>query len=183
MSCKGACAHANVRCAVPCVRAKSFLKSVRDVRLIFGRAMCDHIFSHFWNKIAIKLSENLFQNIQSRFRTSFPALEHHFLFKNIKNVEKLLKKYRDIAENFLIYQKCAGARCDPFKLEVRTRVRADLNLDVRGACVRRKKRSQLTPCLAKDGSGGQFVVLNSRIESSNNWRMPYLFYYQIMNPK
>ena len=86
-------------------------------------------------------------------------------------------------EKFFIYQKCAGARCDPFKLKVRTRVRADLNLDVRGACVRRKKRSQLTPCLAKDGSGGQFVVLNSRIESSNNWRMPYLFYYQIMNPK
>ena len=26
------------------------------------------------------------------------------------------------------------------------RVRANLDLDVRGACVRRKKRSQLTPC-------------------------------------
>ena len=27
------------------------------------------------------------------------------------------------------------------------RVRANLDLDVRGACVRRKKRSQLTPCI------------------------------------
>ena len=41
----------------------------------------------------------------------------------------------------------AGAKCDHFKLGVRTRVRAHLNLDVRGACVRPKKRSQLTPCM------------------------------------
>ena len=40
----------------------------------------------------------------------------------------------------------AGAKCDHFKLGVRTRVRAHLNLDVRGACVRPKKWSQLTPC-------------------------------------
>ena len=34
MSCEGACAHAHVRCAVAhvCVRAKSILESVRDVR-------------------------------------------------------------------------------------------------------------------------------------------------------
>ena len=34
MSCEGACAHAHVRCAVThvCVRAKSILESVRDVR-------------------------------------------------------------------------------------------------------------------------------------------------------
>jgi len=38
----------------------------------------------------------------------------------------------------------AGAKCDHLKLEVRTRVRAYLNLDVRGACVRPQKRSQLT---------------------------------------
>ena len=59
----------------------------------------------------------------------------------------MLKNYRNIAKKFLIYRKCAGAgaKCDPFKLEVRTRVRAVLNLDVRGACVRPKKRSQLTP--------------------------------------
>ena len=42
--------------------------------------------------------------------------------------------------------KSFGAKCDHFKLGVRTRVRAHLNLDVRGACVRPKKRSQLTPC-------------------------------------
>ena len=32
MSCEGACAHANVRCEVARVRAKSILESVRDVR-------------------------------------------------------------------------------------------------------------------------------------------------------
>ena len=33
----------------------------------------------------------------------------------------------------------AGAKCDHFKLEVRTRVRAHLNLNVQGVCVRPKK--------------------------------------------
>ena len=71
---------------------------------------------------------------------------HQYLRKS-ENVEKLVKNYRNLAEKSLIYRKCAGAgaKCDLFKLEVRTRVRAVLNLDVRGACVRPKKRSQLTP--------------------------------------
>ena len=42
--------------------------------------------------------------------------------------------------------KGAGAKCDHQRNGVRARVRANLDLDVRGACVRRKKRSQLTPC-------------------------------------
>ena len=37
-----------------------------------------------------------------------------------------------------------GVKSDHFKLEVQTRVHAHLNLDVQGACVRPKKRSQLT---------------------------------------
>ena len=41
----------------------------------------------------------------------------------------------------------AGAKCDHQRIGVRARVRANLDLDVRGACVRRKKPSQLTPCL------------------------------------
>ena len=41
--------------------------------------------------------------------------------------------------------KGAGAKCDHQRIGVRTRVRANLDLDVRGACVRRQKRSQLTP--------------------------------------
>ena len=51
MSCEGACA-----CKI------HFEKCVgcACVRLVFGHAMCDRIFSHFWNKIAMKLSENLF---------------------------------------------------------------------------------------------------------------------------
>ena len=40
----------------------------------------------------------------------------------------------------------AGAKCDHQRIGVRTRVRANLDLDVRGACVRRKKRSQPMPC-------------------------------------
>jgi hypothetical protein len=38
----------------------------------------------------------------------------------------------------------AGAKCDHQRIGVRARVRANQDLDVRGACVRRKKRSQLT---------------------------------------
>ena len=84
MSCEGACAHAHVRCAVARVRvrAKSILKSVRDVRacvrLVFRRAMCDHTFAHFLGQIARKcyfLSQKY-----SRTRISYPDLEHFFLF-------------------------------------------------------------------------------------------------------
>ena len=48
MSCEGACAHAHVRCAVArvCVRAKSILKSVRDVRACGSFWACD-VRSHF----------------------------------------------------------------------------------------------------------------------------------------
>ena len=56
MSCEGACAHAHVRYAGAGVRvrAKSILKSVRDVRAC-GSFLGVLIFSQFWNKIAIKL--------------------------------------------------------------------------------------------------------------------------------
>ena len=37
-----------------------------------------------------------------------------------------------------------GAKCDHFKLEVRTHLHAHLNLDVQGACMQPKKRLQLT---------------------------------------
>ena len=40
----------------------------------------------------------------------------------------------------------AGAKCDHQRIGVRACVRANLDLDVRGACVRRKKRSQPMPC-------------------------------------
>ena len=47
----------------------------------------------------------------------------------------------------MVFTKGAGAKCDHQRIGVRARVRADLDLDVRGACVRRKKPSQPTPCL------------------------------------
>ena len=63
-------------------------------------------------------------------------------------------------------KKKTNQKCDHFKLGVRTRVRAHLNLDVRGACVRPKKRSQLTPCyftypLIFDSLSGSLCKLDS----------------------
>ena len=52
-----------------------------------------------------------------------------------------MKKDWKIAEkHYFIKSAGAGVKCDHFKLGVRTRVRAHLNLDVRGECVRPKKR-------------------------------------------
>ena len=59
-----------------------------------------------------------------------------FWFRNRKP-KKLLKKCW-----FTKGVRCAGVKCDHLRLEVRARVRAHLHLDVRGACVRPKKRSQ-----------------------------------------
>ena len=44
-------------------------------------------------------------------------------------------------KNIKIFAKSAGAgaKCDHFKCELRTHVRAPLNLDVQVACVRPKK--------------------------------------------
>ena len=82
MSCEGACAHAHVRCAVARVRvrAKSILKSVRDVRACgsFLGVRCAiallHTFAHF-------LGQNCQKMLHSR--TSFPILEHPILLWNI----------------------------------------------------------------------------------------------------
>ena len=46
--------------------------------------------------------------------------------------------------------RCAGAVCDHFKINVRTRVCAVVNLGVRCACVRPEKGSQLIPCTYLD---------------------------------
>ena len=79
MGCEGACAHVHVQCAVARVRvrAKSILKSVWDVRVCgsFLGVRCAIALLHtFWNKIDRKC---YFLNYS---RTSFPALEHPFLF-------------------------------------------------------------------------------------------------------
>ena len=68
----------------------------------------------------------------------------------------------------------AGAKCDHLKLEVRSRVRAHLSLDVRGACVRPKKRSQLIPWKFLPRIKGKpikfrdFFSVDSSLE--NSWR-------------
>ena len=56
-----------------------------------------------------------------------------------------------VVESIYCYQLGAGAECDHQIIGVRTRVRAGLDLDVRGACVRRKKPSQLTPWYFQEG--------------------------------
>ena len=57
MGCEGAWAHAQVRCAVARVRAKSFLKSVCDVRAARFR-VCD-VRSHFCTLFASKRPEKI----------------------------------------------------------------------------------------------------------------------------
>ena len=47
----------------------------------------------------------------------------------------------------MVFTKIAGAKCDDQRIGVHACVRANLDLDVQGACVRLKKRSQLTPWL------------------------------------
>ena len=95
-------------------------------------------------------------------------MDHLILFQNTlnrKNVEKLLKKGKKKIAEKRYFTKSAGAKCDHLKLGVRTHVRAALNLDMRGACVRPKKRSQLTPCslsIKRDSISGlwQLVTLS-----------------------
>ena len=85
----------------------------------------------------------------------------------------------------------AGAKCDHFKLEVRTRVCAHLKLDVRGACVRPKKPSQLTPCSFSKmyalfitqfdeftKNNPKFEFLKFSIAADRNWEYR-LFYVEI----
>ena len=100
MSCEGACAHAHVQCAVVRVRvrAKSILKSVRDVRACgsFLGVRCATVFLHIFGT---KLPENtilehlfLLYNVLSCFRTSYFVLEHPKMLKNcLKFAENILK--------------------------------------------------------------------------------------------
>ena len=63
MGCEGACAHAHVRCAIVHVRvrAKSFFKSVRDVRArgLFLDVRCAitllHTFWDFFDQIMVTI--------------------------------------------------------------------------------------------------------------------------------
>ena len=51
---------------------------------------------------------------------------------------------------------------------MRTGVRAQVHLDVRGACVRPKKRSQLTPCLFGCFEFRIFVLIISTVLPEEN---------------
>ena len=150
-------------CACACEFHSEKCARCACVRLVFGRAMCDGTLHTFWNKTEIKWHffclknyswtalEHLFLlwNFLSCFGTFFPALECPTLLEHLIFFENLLKFLWKIT-------KGAGAKCDHLKLEVRTRVRAFLNLDVRGACVRRKKWSQPMPCRKKPLKSGRY---------------------------
>jgi len=80
------------------VRAKSILKSVRDVRACgsFLGVRCAIALLHtFWNKIAKKCYFRTFliENILSCSRTSYSVVEYP------KNVEKLLKNVEKLLKN------------------------------------------------------------------------------------
>ena len=146
MSCEGACAHAHVRCAVArvCVRAKSILKSVRDVHACgpffdvrcattllhtFGTKLPDNaacgLKTYSRTRMSYLVLEHLFLlwNILSCFRTSYSDLEHPILFLNTKKhkincwkkFEKMMKKKRKIDEN--LYQRCWW-RCEVWPLQI-----------------------------------------------------------------
>ena len=82
MSCEGACAHAHVQCAVARVRvrAKSILKSVRNVRACgpFLGVRCAIALLHTLPDNATFCLKNY-----SRTRMSYPVLEHPFLLWNV----------------------------------------------------------------------------------------------------
>ena len=152
MICEGAYAH--VRCAVArfCVRAKFILESVRDVRACgpFISVQCAiallHLFAHF-----------LGQNCQKmlHYRTSFPVLEHLFLFWIIlfcfRTSYSILEHHILLTITIKILKSCWKKFEKLMKKEWKVRVRcevrpiqigcAHLDLDVRGAYVRPKKWS------------------------------------------
>ena len=147
MSCEGACAHAHVRCAVARVRvrAKSILKSVRDVRACgsFSGVRCATALLHtFRNKIARKM---LLFVLKTILEHSIPFYNISFCSRTLKMLKNCWKKIKKLLKNVEQLFKSAGAKCDHLKLKVRTCVRAHLNLDVRGECMGPKKRSQPMP--------------------------------------
>ena len=65
MSCEGACEIHFEKCA-----------KCACVRLVFGRAMCDHTFAHLLEQNGQEMAIFCLHNY---FRSSFPVLEHLFL--------------------------------------------------------------------------------------------------------
>ena len=80
MSCEGACAHAHVRCAVARVhvRAKSILKSVRDVRAC-GSFLGMRYATLLLHTFGTKLPENANLERPIQFLKKNSALEPPFL--------------------------------------------------------------------------------------------------------
>ena len=100
------------------------------VRLVFGRAMCDLTFAHFWNKIARKCYS----------RTSYPVLEHPVLLLNLlscfripQKVENLLKNCWKHTENLL---KKYWKNVTLPKVRVRVRSATTSNWTCAHVCVR-----------------------------------------------
>ena len=71
-------------------------------------------------------------------------------------------------KKLLIYQKCG---CEVRPLQIGG---AHLNLDVRGACVRPKKRSQLKPC-------GYLIIFFQNLETRHNLYLFLSVWWQSVN--
>ena len=118
--------------------ACAYEKHSETCQHIFMHAICDRTFAPKWPEIAIFCQFLTYSAIlelwkKSHWRMSNNRVQIYYMF------DKILRFFLHISKG-----ASAGAKCDHHKMKVHARVRAHLHLDVRGACVRRKKRSQPT---------------------------------------
>ena len=137
-------------------------RRLEDHEYAFGYFYFGYTFAHFFE---LNCWKNATFSLKNYSRTSYPVLEHPFLLYNPKNVVKFPEKIEKLLKNVEQFTKSAGvgAKCDHLKLEVRTRVRAHLNLDVWGACVTPKRVATHTL---------NFTIKNVTMKSTNQYIWP-----------
>ena len=150
MSCGGACAHALVR-SEKCAKCAC-------VWLVFVCAMCHPTFEHFLEQNCQKLLLFLLKTI---FRTSFPILEHLFLFYNTKHVEKLQEKDWKIAEKKVEKMLMCGCEVRPLKIWG-AHTCACAPKSGRARCVRATQKRVATHTLTITYHGQTYVLLPFR---------------------
>ena len=135
------CGHT---CACACEIHSGKCTGCVCVRLVLDLRCATALLHTFRNKIARKMLLFVLKTILVH---SIPFYNISFCSRTLKMLKNCWKKIKELLKNFEQLFKSAGAcaKCDHLKFLVRTRVRAHLNLEVRGACVRPKKGSQLIP--------------------------------------
>ena len=131
-------------CAYACEIHSGKCAGCACVRLVLDVRCATALLHTFRNKIARKM---LLFVLKTILEHPIPFYNISFCFRTLKMLKNCWKKIEKLLKNVkqLFKSAGAGAKCDHLKFEVRTHVRAHLNLEVRGACVRPKKQSQLTP--------------------------------------